>query len=104
MSKADLLKRIMMLTLMITMWDEQMVSSLREPEARTSSRNFTASGNAVNERLLRHPKERDVGRQTCLLSKFNLVKLGLFFHDMQINDHVLKSVLSNNKNTIKTRK
>lgn len=79
MSKADLLKRIMMLTLMITMWDEQMVSSLREPETRTSSQNFTASGNAVNERLLRHPKEGDVGRQTRLVSKFNLVKLGLFF-------------------------
>jgi hypothetical protein len=63
LSEADLLKRIMM---MIIMWDEQMVRGLREPDARESSWNLIVSDNAVIEKLVRHPKKGDVGRQTYL--------------------------------------
>lgn len=57
---------MMMMIMMIIMWNEQMVSSLREPDARKGLWNFIVSNNDVNEKLVRHPEKRNVVKQTHL--------------------------------------
>lgn len=63
-TKADLLK--MMIMMMIIIWNEQMVSSLREPDARKCLWNFILSNSGVNEKSVRHPEKGGGGRQTHL--------------------------------------
>lgn len=54
----------MMMMMMMIMWNEQMVSSLQEPDARKGLWNFIVSNNGVNEKLVRHTEKRDVAKQT----------------------------------------